>query len=221
MPVPFAIFFLAAATASLAYLLCYCHRPPGAAKSSLKTAATALLALAALAGGGPGLLVVALGLGALGDFLLSRSGGRAFLAGLVAFAAAHLAYLGLFLQAGASIAVLTAVPVAVPTLILCGVAGAMALPLWRQAGPLRVPVMAYIAIILAMGIAALALPAAIGTFPRFAACLFIASDAILAAELFLLPAVHPARRYSPFAVWTLYWMAQAMFLLAFLPDAEA
>ncbi len=205
-----------AALVSAIYLVRFCDAAPGGAKSLLKTASTALLALAALVAGAPGWLVLGLGLGALGDLLLSREGERAFLAGLISFAAAHLAYLGLFATSGQA-ALVNLAGKGVPILLLLGFGLVMARLLWPATGALRWPVMSYIAIILAMGLAALALPREAALLPLIAALCFIASDAILAAELFLLPEGHIARRIAPFAIWMLYWSAQALFLVAFLP----
>jgi hypothetical protein len=41
------------------------------------------------------------------------------------------------------------------------------------------------------------------------------SDRVLAAETFVLAQDHPLRRITPYAVWPLYWGAQAGFLAAF------
>ncbi len=72
-------------------------QPPGILRSLAKTAAVALLALGGGLAGAPLLLVLALGLCALGDLFLSRDGESAFMAGVGAFAAGHLAYAALFL----------------------------------------------------------------------------------------------------------------------------
>ena len=44
---------------------------------------------------------------------------------------------------------------------------------------------------------------------------FILSDIVLATESFVLRDDHPARRWTPYAVWPLYWGAQAGFWAAF------
>ena len=64
---------------------------PGPLASAAKTGATAALALAGLAAGAPWAVVLGLVLGALGDFFLTRRAETAFLAGMAAFAAGHLA----------------------------------------------------------------------------------------------------------------------------------
>ena len=63
------------------------------ARSIRKSLPVALFAMAAVAEGAPVLLIAALALSAVGDFALSRPGSKAFLIGMIAFAAAHLAYI--------------------------------------------------------------------------------------------------------------------------------
>ncbi|GGL78625.1 lysoplasmalogenase family protein [Wenxinia marina] len=173
-----------------------------ALRSAVKTVAIATLAGAVALSGGPALLALALALGAAGDLALSRPGERAFLAGVAAFALAHLVYVALL--AGQPAADLSGWRIAA-AVALCTLAAVMAARLWRAAGALRGPVVVYAAIIVAMGFAALR-----AADPRLAlsAGLFVASDAILAAELFLLRPGHPARRWTPYAVWILYVSAQ-------------
>lgn len=185
-------------------------RPVGALRSAVKTGATLMLALASLAAGAPMLLVLALALGALGDFFLSREGQGAFLKGVASFALAHAVYVALFagLPGGAGL-------MALSWPRLGGVVGLLALaastPVWLlpHAGPLKAPVAGYVGIITAMGIAALHLagdfsPAAIG------AALFLGSDLILSVQLFRLRAGSLAYRAARQAVWPLYWGGQAL-----------
>ncbi|MFV0513354.1 MAG: lysoplasmalogenase family protein [Jhaorihella sp.] len=205
---------LLAGLCALAYLP-LTGRAPGLVRSLVKTASVALLA--ALAAQAPPLLAYALALCALGDWLLSRPGDRAFAAGICAFAAGHLAYAALFLtHPGADPLRLMQPPQAWIVAALAGLGILVAAALAPRAGALRGPVLAYVPVILGMGIAALALPAAgplALTLP--AALAFIASDLVLAIEKFMLPLAHPARRIAPYAVWPLYWGAQAGFLAAF------
>lgn len=208
------LLFWAAAACALAYLALTTHAA-SAHRTLLKTGSVALLALLTAFHGGPVLLAVALGLCALGDALLSRETEATFMAGIGAFAAGHLAYVALFLTHPASDAAAIADhPALIAALALLGIV--MALLLWPRAGDLKGPVMAYIPIILGMGVAVLALP---DTGPMRlalpAALAFIASDLILATEKFLLPAGHPALRATPYLVWPLYWGAQVGFAAAF------
>ncbi|SLN57891.1 YhhN-like protein [Falsiruegeria litorea R37] len=190
-------------------------RPVSTVRTATKTlSVAALAAIAAFAGFW--LLCLALALCALGDALLSRESDQTFMAGIGAFALGHLAYIVVFLTQPTSDVALIAANL-LPLLALIGFGAAMAVLLPPRAGELRGPVLAYIPIILGMGIAALALPATgplIWVFP--AAMSFVASDLILATEKFLLPTGHPLLRITPYAVWPLYWGAQAGFIIAFV-----
>ncbi|MFY0309686.1 lysoplasmalogenase [Leisingera sp. D0M16] len=202
-----------AGACALIYLI-MAAQPPGLLRSVLKTASVALLALAAVLAGAPWLLAAALGLCALGDLCLSREGEGAFMAGVGAFAAGHLAYAVLFLTRAASDpARLLQMPPAVIAAGLLVLGLVMARILAPRAGALKGAVLAYIPIILGMGAAALTLP--FGTWVFAAACAFMLSDMVLAAETFVLPEDHVLRRITPYAVWPLYWGAQAGFLAAF------
>jgi uncharacterized membrane protein YhhN len=175
--------------------------------SVIKTASVALLALAGLAGGAPGAVVLGLALGAAGDFFLSRPGDRAFVAGMVAFGAGHLAYAAALWHG-------TPGPVwAVGALL----ALALSTEAWLapHTGALRQPVRAYVALIAAMGLAALsgAAPLALA-----GAVLFLASDTLLALERFVLadPGLR-GRRAVGLAIWASYWGGQALILAGTLP----
>lgn len=196
-----------AAVLALWQLVAFAAAPASALKSVVKTGAVAALAGAGLAAGVPALVVAGLGLGAAGDFFLSRPGERAFLAGMAAFAAGHLAYAAWFVALGAGLP-----PLAPAGAVLALGLGAMAW-LAPRAGALALPVRLYILVILAMVLAALGLPA--HPLAQAGALAFMASDLILALELFVLPA-GPARRLAAHAVWALYWPAQALILSAAL-----
>ncbi len=203
--------FAASALLSALFLTRYCAAGHSWPKSLVKTGAVAGLSLAAGLAGGPVALVAALALGAVGDFFLSRPGERAFLAGLVAFALAHLAYVWLMVGAGGGW------PGAGAGAVVGLFSVAMAGLLWSRTGPMRWPVMGYVAIIGAMGLLALSLPWPVA----LSALAFMASDTILSFELFVLTAAHPARRWTPYAVWSLYWGAQAGFAWVFALSATA
>ncbi len=210
-----ALLFWAAAACALAYLPLTAH-PTGFLRSTLKTVSVALLAVIAMLASAPSLLILALALCAVGDALLSRETDITFMAGIGAFAAGHLAYIALFLTHPSSDpAVIFDQPAIFWSLIILGII--MATLLARRAGDLKIPVLAYIPIILGMGVTALAVPdtgALRWALP--AAMAFITSDLILATEKFLLPAKHPALKLTPYLVWPLYWAAQAGFLIAFI-----
>lgn len=186
------------------------RQAPGPLRSLLKTLSVALLALTALLFAAP-LLALALTLCALGDLLLSRDGEPAFLAGVGAFAAGHLAYIALFLTHPASDPdLLLAPPNLWGALALLALGLLLAPALFARAGALRGPVLAYIPVILTMGLAALTLTN-LGPAVPLSAAAFVLSDLILAAELFLLrPGTLPSR-IAPYLLWALYWGAQAGF----------
>ncbi|WP_299663662.1 lysoplasmalogenase [uncultured Ruegeria sp.] len=206
--------FWAATACALAYWP-LTARPAGTLRSTLKTASVALLAGVAVLGNAPWLLVLALALCAIGDALLSQETDATFMAGIGAFATGHLAYIALFLtHPDGNAALIFDQPVIFWSLIVLGIV--MATLLAPRAGDLKAPILAYIPIILGMGITVLALPdtgALRWALP--AALAFIASDLILATEKFLLPADHPSLKLTPYMVWPLYWGAQAGFLIAF------
>jgi uncharacterized membrane protein YhhN len=128
-------------------------------RTAVKTLSVALLAILAVLERSPLLLVAALASSALGDAFLSRDGDKAFLAGLASFLMAHLVYIALFYLSSGSFAILTAEP------WRAGVVGVMAvfslvmltrlLPV--VAPDMRLPIVAYVAAILVMGVAALTL----------------------------------------------------------------
>lgn len=204
----------AGAVLAVLYWAFYCHAGPSAAKSAVKTGSVLALAVAAWAVGGPWVLLLALLLCALGDYLLSRPGEAAFMAGVGAFAAGHLAYVALFLGHPTSdLARLGDHPGQIAVLALFG--AAMIAVLWPRAGELRGPVAAYVPIILSMGVSVLALPQVwpVG-LAQIAALLFILSDFTLSMEMFVLPEGR-MKRLAPFVVWPTYWLAQLGFVLGF------
>ncbi|MFC3615528.1 lysoplasmalogenase family protein [Lutimaribacter marinistellae] len=199
-----------AAACALIYLP-LASRPASVPRTAFKTTSVALLACGSALAGLPWLLTLALALCAIGDALLAQDNEQSFMAGVGAFAAGHLAYVALFLgHPNSDTAQILQSPLALAALAALGLV--MAVSLAPRAGALRGPVLAYIPVILAMGVAVLSLPNATA---QLAALAFVASDTVLASEKFLLPDDHPARRVTPWLVWPLYWGAQAGFVLAF------
>lgn len=177
------------------------------ARSAVKTASILLLAMLAAVRGGPVLLTAGLLLSATGDAFLSRSGERAFMGGLASFLAAHLCYIALFSLAGGGYGLILAdLWRMVVAVLMAGSVLAMMVVLLPRVGPsLRLPVLAYGLAILIMGLSALTLD----NYPILAgAILFMASDAILAAERFLTSGVSPNRPAMRIAVWVAYYAAQ-------------
>ncbi|WP_371228726.1 lysoplasmalogenase [Roseovarius sp. 2305UL8-3] len=205
---------LAALLAAL-YLVWFCFRPSSLLKTCVKTASVLLLVVAAALVNAPVALIVALALCAIGDFFLSLEGERSFLAGVAAFAAGHIAYIVLFISHPASDS--AGVPVWAIAVLFLFAAIMMAL-LYRHAGSLRFAVLAYVLVIAGMGVAAMSVPSSGALWLALpAALMFMASDTVLATEMFLLRSDHPLRKVTPFIVWALYWLAQLGFLLAFAP----
>jgi uncharacterized membrane protein YhhN len=130
-------------------------------------------------------LVAALAASLAGDVLLLAPG--RFIAGLVAFLLAHLAYLGAFAQLPGSVPWLV-LGVALTGVVVASV-GRLLLAAARRAG-LGVPVAVYGTVICGMAIAATrtGLPAAI-----LGAWLFVASDAMLAWGRFQAPSAGSPR----------------------------
>lgn len=184
-------------------------------RSAAKTAATIPLVTAGLATGAPGLIVIGLGLGAAGDWLLSRPGKAMFLAGMAAFALGHIAYALHFF------AVLPPEPPVEPVWQLFAIL--VFAILWRSTEgwliphtkDLRWPVRGYAAVILVMGCIAFLLPAHPQThgaaFIRLGVGLFILSDVLLALHVFLVrkPALRQALSLT---LWPAYWGGQALIL---------
>lgn len=134
-------------------------------------------------------MIVGLALGAVGDVALLGHGRRAFLGGLVAFLLGHLAYVGGLAQLVPPAAWidnagwLALLPVAVGVGVL--------VVLWSRLGSLRIPVIAYVLVIAAMVVGAIAvyranaLPDPMRTQLAAGAVLFFISDLAVARDRFV------------------------------------
>jgi uncharacterized membrane protein YhhN len=155
---------------------------------------------------------IGLGLSLLGDALLALPQDR-FIAGLVAFLCAHLAYVAAYLKRSRALA---------PgwLLIAALAAGGMLFVLVRhgQLGPMQVPVAVYAVVIGAMLWRAGALAALdrAGRWALVGALLFVASDAVLAWNRFI--EADPALRYVNIL---LYWAGQWGIAASTLPAVRA
>lgn len=202
--------------ASVALALGYLGRvrsDPGRARSVTKAASVAILGLIAAASGAPLALVTALMLSAVGDWCLSRDGEAAFLAGIAAFGAAHIAYVTQFLSIG-----IVGHPPAplVAALAVAVVAGAFLRLVLPGAGVFRWPVAGYAVLIGVMVWSAVLLPHAYA-LAMIGAVVFMISDMMIAVEKFR-PGLTPrARAMLGPAIWLTYYPAQVLILLAFLP----
>lgn len=150
----------------------------------------------------PALLSAALAISSIGDALLDLAPERFFVPGLSAFLAAHLIYTALFLR-NRSPLIGPARRLAIATVLVY----ALLYSLWLtpDLGPLKIPVILYIAAITAMILSALA--SFFGARVAAGALLFLVSDSLLAAAKFKGP--FPGRDYL---VWMTYFAAQ--FLIA-------
>lgn len=174
----------------------------------IKAGSTTLLAVFAWLAGGPWLVVAGLALSSAGDAFLaldSREGGVWLKPGMAAFFLAHVAYIFLFWN----------LPLAEKSWLILTAQAALALAgmvyvrwLSPSLGDMRGPVFAYTGIILIMGMLALRLD------PQFllvvlGAVMFVASDMILALQLFTRPAGEAPRVVPSLLVWGLYFFGQA------------
>lgn len=200
--------------ASLAYGLILVGRPPSTLRTVVKTAAVAALAALAWREQNGLLLVGALALSALGDAFMADP--KRFLPlGMASFLLAHVTYVILFLPYLRPYLVgeepWRAVAIALTALAAAG----LVVWLWPSLGKLKAAVAAYVLAIGAMVIEALMLdpdlwPATLG------AVLFMASDAILAGQLFRQAKLGGSQRLTHWSVWFLYWGAQALIAWAFI-----
>lgn len=183
--------FVVACLGFLALLLVAEWRGSAALRWVAKPLASLSFVLAGIEGGAletpyGRVILVGLVLGALGDVLLIPKASAVFLAGLVAFLLGHLAYAFAFAIRGVEpvAAFVAAMAVALPAALA-----------WRWLAPhlpakMRVPVLAYVAVISFMVIAA---AAAFGQ-PRWpamlaGALLFYVSDLAVARQQFVTPTV--------------------------------
>jgi uncharacterized membrane protein YhhN len=198
------------------YGAAFCYRDRGLTGLLVKTGSTALLALYAFVEGGPLLLVAGLAASAVGDAFLAGKAERWLLPGMGAFFLAHAFYVALFWQLGEGSLDLP-VKLAQAVLVFAGVTFAF----WLMPSvdkPMRNPVIAYTAVILMMGAAAISLPDAY-RLVSLGALMFIASDVILSLQLFRKPPELPASVPSSLAVWILYFGGQVLISWGFLHGA--
>ncbi|MDF1598184.1 lysoplasmalogenase [Mesorhizobium sp. YIM 152430] len=185
-------------------------------RSAVKTIPLAALAWLSFGEGGPWLLTAALALSALGDLALAQEDDdRFFLAGLGAFLAAHVAYVALFATGSAGFAIFVVEPWRLAAaLAICAFGIVMLLRLWPAlVAAMRPAVLAYMLAIVAMGVAAFTTQS---SAVMVGAVLFIASDAILATERFLLRPNALLRTVTGPAIWVTYIAAQIAITLGVL-----
>lgn len=170
------------------------------ARGLAKATCSACFVAVALSGGVHGryavLVVTGLLLSVAGDVLLLSRAQKTFLAGLVAFLLAHVAY-------AAAFAPISSRPMLLLPLVIAALAGILAW-LWPHLGEMRLPVLAYCAVIGAMVWLALGVP---DPLVRWGAGLFFVSDLFVARGRFVRPG-----KVNQLVGWPLYYAGQ--FLLA-------
>jgi uncharacterized membrane protein YhhN len=194
--------------AALAYGLWLTHQPPSWYRTAVKTAAVAALAGVAFFAGAPLLLVLALGFSALGDAFLAGDAKTWLKPGMAAFFVAHILYVPLFLGIGSGLAEFSYLGWRlVAALAVLAVAGLLLRWLWASLGAMRWMVAVYVLAIVAMVATSFTLPAGFWLCMAGAVA-FMASDSILAVQLFKDPTVFGRPRLAGLAIWFLYWGGQ-------------
>ncbi|NQV60253.1 MAG: lysoplasmalogenase [Alphaproteobacteria bacterium] len=196
------LILLPSLTAALLFLLTR-HRAPYPGSPVIKALGCALLAAAALPT--HPLLALALVLSALGDWFLALRGEASFRRGLIAFLLAHLVYIAIFVPAWApdTAGLWGAAAVAVAGL-------ALAAWLYADLGRMRLAVLAYTAVIMAMAVTALLSSFPVRTLAP-GAILFMISDCGIAVRRF--------KRDFPFGgelTWISYYSGQLLIFLAIM-----
>ncbi len=187
------------------YGVLLCYRPQNWLRTFLKAIPLAALCIAAAANSAPWLVLVALAASLLGDIFLSREGDRAFLAGLIGFAVAHVAYAIHFF--GLSLSGIAWGP----TLGVLALALSTEIWLIPHVGALKVAVRIYVLLIFSMAATALMLEAR--TIATLGALLFVASDFILALQTFRLSPLSKWQIPTQISLWFLYILAQVAIVL--------
>lgn len=198
--------------AALAYGTYYLKRPHSWPRAVVKTAFMAAFAGALMIAGAPTPLILAVIASAFGDFFLAFDKKWLLPFGILAFLVAQLLYVLIFgavwFFSGDN------APLA-PRYIAMGavIATAIGFLIWMapKLGWMALAVVPYAIAITLMGVAAMWLPWA--AWPAMLGALsFLASDFVLAAELFRLPPDSPARRITAPVVWWTYAAAQILII---------
>ena len=161
---------------SLAYGSWLTHHPANHSKTAVKAIPVACLWAIAVLADAPLFVSLALMCGVIGDIALSRDGSRNFLIGLGAFLVGHLCYISLFIGAGEVATWSDPLRLLVSALIAVIGAGVF----WHLRsgfGHLTLPVLAYVAVSIGLGWAAMGLlPSWPLGLALIGALLFLASD---------------------------------------------
>ena len=200
--------------AALGYGLGMAGGAPSLQRTVVKTAAVGALAVLAFLSDAPWLLAAALLLCAVGDAFLAGDPRRWLPAGMAAFLLGHILLIFLFQETRDP-----ALEMTTPQLV--GAVGvglsvvAMLAWLWRDLGPMRAAVTLYVIAIAVMVGSSFLLP--VFYWPAMVGALaFMASDAILAGDLFRGAKLAGSARLTGLAIWFLYSGGQALIAWAFL-----
>lgn len=198
-------------SAAIAYGAVFVLRPPSPLRTGLKMVAVGALAVLAWQNtnhNALGLMVcTALALSAIGDGFLAGDPKRWLPLGLGSFLIAHILYVAAFWVLGEHGHWLSPLRAGLITVSILGAMG-MLVWLWPHLGAMRAAVSVYIAAIVAMLATSILLPWQ--AWPVMVGALaFMASDAILSAELFRGAKLGGSTRLTAYAIWGLYYGGQA------------
>ena len=191
----------------------FLEREHGLLRAVAKTLPLVLLAVAAWLADAPLLLVAGFALSALGDWCLAFRDEKFFLAGLISFLLAHLAYARLFfLEQDAQ---WSAGPLFLGgAVIVFAISIGVFRRLGERLGAMKWPVAVYTAAIAAMAVAALGR----GPDPVLLAgvALFMASDIVLAHQTFPPAGAVAEPRWRSWFIWYAYLIGQTLIGAAYL-----
>ncbi|MDH4414009.1 MAG: lysoplasmalogenase family protein [Rhizobium sp.] len=175
-----------------------------------KTLPVLLLSLYAFLVGAHPLLVLALALGALGDWSLAFEGDRAFLGGVASFLSAHIAYVALLLTITDPAIAFTETWRMLAGVLVALLTFGVLVRIWKPAGRLALPIGIYVLLFmvlvwLALGIA--------NPLVFVGAALFILSDIVLTIRKYWTGPGHPIDGAAAYFVWVTYFAAQVILTL--------
>lgn len=153
------------------------------------------------------LLFLALSVSVSGDVFLAIQGESSFMRGLMAFAAAHLLFILLFVKNRMRLQDITSLRIRLAAL-LWAAAGISTFFLYPELGDLLVPTLVYTSVLILMATTAL-----FSKFPikllALGVILFVISDATLGAQKFL-----SVPDYANYIIWGCYYLAQLLITFA-------
>jgi len=200
--------------AALLYGFVLTGRAVSPLRTAIKTTAVGAIAIMAFLSGAPWLLAAGLLLCAAGDAFMAGDPKRWLPAGLGVFLLGHILYIFLFQEMRDPALEMTTPQIAGAVVVGVAALGMLAW-LWTHLGPMRAAVTLYVIAIAVMVGSSFLLPLAY--WPAMAgAVAFMASDAILAGDLFREAKVFGSQRLTGWAVWFLYYGGQAAIAWAFL-----